>query len=826
MGISYKRAIKLATKAGDEVNPSLRRNQQALDLLGSRLGTTGGKWDGYGRDLGRSLDRGNKNTDKHRDKVEAGMDRIREQLGQSADKAGDYEHDLSKSFGKTTGSSARMAKGVGRNVGSLADGVATGLGNIKDNLNKSLAAFHVKKVAYSIAKVGNAVKNTVGGFQRGGALKSALVPGTGSGDKVPLHLDGRLAAMVEPGEYVSVANRTATAALMAHNKRVPRRQGGGIVPRFQKGGTVGGATGGLHPAILQLVTQLYNRFGGTVSSGLRAGDSGSLHSTGQAADYVPSNWAGAAAAANQVGSSLLEGIYNPQVHGGPAVSWDSGSKVSPSFWGGSTWGGHMDHIHLAIADGTKAVMGAAFESIKRVVLKGPDGPLKNMGQAALDRVRDAANDFLRSKIPAVGGGAMHGPIKGLPEALQKYNHRYKGAMFPSEAWSNLYQMPFSAVAALAEWAGSGKVPGVTMAQVSEGEGNLRPGSRSSDNGWGLWGITSPFADGYGVSGLGGYPGMLNPVSNAIVMSRMYPSGWSGGSPWYGTGNVTGYNQHYSGPLLRQAGGIVSYLAGGGEPGKDGNKPGKGSVKPGPTDRAYKRFMHARRIAAKLKDLIGERGTIAKIDERISIAETMAGLYSSDDHEETSPKELRKQIHLNELLLSKMVLARKLSRSGLSWLEFPKGMSTAALKPGQLKNLRGVFGSTLVDMTGVTGSGGRIFDTKMALDALKHTTSTGPEPLDISGLRSVIEAARYGAFDGMFATGGQIKRGRWGVVGERGPEIVRGPATVDPVGQLAPKVEVNNNFDWEGMDLYVTTTVNGEIAKRERVNHRRGRQAVR
>ena len=39
------------------------------------------------------------------------------------------------------------------------------------------------------------------------------------------------------------------------------------------------------------------------------------------------------------------------------------------------------------------------------------------------------------------------------------------------------------------------------------------------------------------------------------------------------------------------------------------------------------------------------------------------------------------------------------------------------------------------------------------------------------------------FDGWFANGGTIGAGRWGIAGERGPEIVQGPASVTPmVGQ--------------------------------------------
>src|SRR5690606_2510576 len=62
------------------------------------------------------------------------------------------------------------------------------------------------------------------------AYGGVLVPGPGSGDVVPLHIGGRLAAFVEPGELVSVTNKRATAELMALNDAIPRRMAqGGIV---------------------------------------------------------------------------------------------------------------------------------------------------------------------------------------------------------------------------------------------------------------------------------------------------------------------------------------------------------------------------------------------------------------------------------------------------------------------------------------------------------------------------------------------------------------------------------------------------------------------
>ena len=54
----------------------------------------------------------------------------------------------------------------------------------------------------------------------------------------------------------------------------------------------------------------------------------------------------------------------------------------------------------------------------------------------------------------------------------------------------------------------------------------------------------------------------------------------------------------------------------------------------------------------------------------------------------------------------------------------------------------------------------------------------------SGIGRSIGSAFSGAkslFSGFFADGGRIPSGKYGVVGERGPEMVGGPATVTPMG---------------------------------------------
>lgn len=48
------------------------------------------------------------------------------------------------------------------------------------------------------------------------------------------------------------------------------------------------------------------------------------------------------------------------------------------------------------------------------------------------------------------------------------------------------------------------------------------------------------------------------------------------------------------------------------------------------------------------------------------------------------------------------------------------------------------------------------------------------------------------FSGFFADGGTIPAGQWGIAGERGPEIITGPATVTPAGVAQGRSETSNS----------------------------------
>jgi hypothetical protein len=104
-----------------------------------------------------------------------------------------------------------------------------------------------------------------------------VVPGHGSGDRVPVTVGGVPVAMVESGELISVLNRDATAALMSWNAAIPRSGKGKTASSAPTAGlpgfSIGGILGGLADSALDGLASL-------VSKGV-----GALPSP---ADYMPS----------------------------------------------------------------------------------------------------------------------------------------------------------------------------------------------------------------------------------------------------------------------------------------------------------------------------------------------------------------------------------------------------------------------------------------------------------------------------------------------------------------------------------------------------------
>lgn len=85
-----------------------------------------------------------------------------------------------------------------------------------------------------------------------------------------------------------------------------------------------------------------------------------------------------------------------------------------------------------------------------------------------------------------------------------------------------------------------------------------------------------------------------------------------------------------------------------------------------------------------------------------------------------------------------------------------------------------------------GGGGGIFDTIGSI--FSGVTSTVGSVFDSigSGISSL--------FDGFFAGGGQIGAGRFGMVGESGPELISGPANITPLSGLGGGTSVTYNIN--------------------------------
>lgn len=103
-----------------------------------------------------------------------------------------------------------------------------------------------------------------------------------------------------------------------------------------------------HPELKQgvrdVVAVILTRFPSlTITSTLRPQSAGSYHAVGRACDLAGANMDTIGAwIAKELGSRLVEGIHNP------TLSVKDGKAVPTSFWGASTWAGHVDHVHVAV----------------------------------------------------------------------------------------------------------------------------------------------------------------------------------------------------------------------------------------------------------------------------------------------------------------------------------------------------------------------------------------------------------------------------------------------------------------------------------------------
>lgn len=270
-------------------------------------------------------------------------------------------------------------------IQSFAEATGKGIGKTKKELYAFAGELGFKNVSFGS-------KSKPPKKQKGGMV----VPGSGVGDKV------RMVADVEPGEVVHVLNSRAAKdrEKLGHLEMLNQE-----VPRFQSGGTfvdpAGPGTGVVNRAIADVVGKWSTKYNAAINYGYDPGGghvSPGHNVTGTATDTGP-------AAGWEVGTPLfeqglraIEGKVDQILYGSHGI----GEAYPNHGWGNHAhieWGMHPD------------VQGFLAAVVKKKIMTGPEGALKQIGQKELDAAVAMANRKLQ-QLGGTGGGPDLGDFSG------------------------------------------------------------------------------------------------------------------------------------------------------------------------------------------------------------------------------------------------------------------------------------------------------------------------------------------------------------------------------------------------------------------------------
>lgn len=374
-----------------------------------------------------------------------------------------------------------------------------------------------KKQALNIAKTGDADANK---GREGGAssvIKKArggpITGGLPTGDSVP--------ALLERDEYVlnrNAVKKIGRRALDAVNfGSASRFQTGGIVQRFAGGGSVTGDTDFV-PALMNALKKLSAAAGQGifVQSGRRT--------VAEQLAQGPSTPGHPVAGPN---GPHVQGIAADITPGFPAFGalagkFGLGFTVMPQ----EPW--HIQLLNAAKAAGAAGAADFNTPELKRLLVDGPDSPLKSIVQGGLDTVRGAAQEVV-ARAAAAASGANGSEANFTPNASA-------GGQYDKAALKALWIK-----------AGGPASDANTMAAVALAESGGDPNIVNSIGAGGLWQIHPPEKN------------YLDPMTNAHIAVRKYNE--NGFLPWeaYTNGSYTKYLQQ--GGLV----GTLARLAKGGPP---------------------------------------------------------------------------------------------------------------------------------------------------------------------------------------------------------------------------------------------------------------------
>jgi hypothetical protein len=287
-------------------------------------------------------------------------------------------------------------------------------GTLVDNANSALSAFGViKKLEYKAKKFaapGEAKKQT-GGF---------IVPGQGSGDsfhtalpvgsfvmnrnateRFGLQRGGLAPVALEPRERVFAPDevkKVGRRKLEAMNAAVPRFQTGGMVR--VPGDPPGPYPDTVNKSVAGLAAQFVRKFKLNISAAFNPGGSHKSPGhkvTGTAIDIIPGPGGDWGLVGKAVAAAVQRGltVYYDGSFGSTALS-----NHGP---------GNHAHIELGGSGGALPI----FDGLDKLALTGPAGALRDMGQAAMTKVRRAGDRLLTKEMMTFGGGDMFSPFGGL-----------------------------------------------------------------------------------------------------------------------------------------------------------------------------------------------------------------------------------------------------------------------------------------------------------------------------------------------------------------------------------------------------------------------------
>jgi hypothetical protein len=381
----------------------------------------------FGEGFAKMFDRAGKVTDEGLDKIVRQMKRMPEDARQtsydamraqlrelqrggdlSAEEVSDVRSRILSEFDDLKRKAPRtiftMAQDLLGNFGNMGDSLGRGITTIRDNLNGALESLGVKALKFSVKSVGAGLAAGLQKRQQGG--RGGFLPGTGREDTV-------LVAAAPDEAFLTGHQQQPVDMALAVTKRQGVQPYGSLdelfrgerrphrtAQRFARGGWVdpeGPGTGVVNPAIAGVVGNWSQRYSAAINYGYDPGGghlSPGHNVTGTATDTGPAaGWTSQATALFEQGLRAIEGKV-PQILYGTAGIGDP--------WPNHGRGNHA-HIEWGTNPSVSGLGGALAEHIAKVILTGPAGPLRDLGNAGLAELRSAANDYIdENSLTALG----------------------------------------------------------------------------------------------------------------------------------------------------------------------------------------------------------------------------------------------------------------------------------------------------------------------------------------------------------------------------------------------------------------------------------------